>query len=69
MGPIITREDLLSFIKKQMEERELSISALEKLAGVSKDSIRDFQRGKTYILRADKYQKIMAVLAPDSKIF
>jgi hypothetical protein len=43
--------------------------ALERQAGIPKDSIRDFFRGKTYIMRADKLQKVSAVIDPDLKLF
>lgn len=63
-----TRETLLNVIQTGLEKRSLSISALEKRAGVPKDTVRDFLRAKTHILRADKLQKIMEVLAPKSKL-
>ena len=63
-----TRESLLSIIQSGLQQKSLSISALEKQAGVPKDTVRDFLRAKTHILRADKLQKIMGVLAPEEKL-
>lgn len=60
----ITRENLLELIKTGIKRDKLSISGLERNAGVPKDTIRDFLRGKTQILRADKLQKILRVLEP-----
>jgi|GEM_PF-973685 len=64
----ITRENLLEKIHNALESRELSVSALERNAGVPKDTLRDFMRGKTQILRADKLQKIIDYLNPDTLI-
>ncbi|HEU5046250.1 MAG TPA: helix-turn-helix domain-containing protein [Rickettsiales bacterium] len=64
----ITRENLLALIKNGLAQNKLSISALERQAGVPKDTVRDFLRGKTQVLRADKLQKIMRVLQPEEKI-
>jgi hypothetical protein len=65
----ITRDNVLAFISSRLKTTELSVAELERLAGVPKDTVRDFQRGKTYMLRADKYQKIMDILAPGMKSF
>ncbi len=65
----ITRENLLHLIRSELDKRDLSIASLEKQSGVPKDTVRDFLRGKTQILRADKMQKVMQILQPESKIF
>ncbi len=65
----ITRDNLIAFVNERLTAEGLSVAELERRAGVPKDTIRDFQRGKTYILRADKYQKVMRVLAPGEPIF
>jgi len=65
----ITRESLLHFIRTGLEKHSLGVKALEDEAGVSRDSVRDFLRGKTYIMRADKLQKVLRVLNPDLKPF
>ncbi len=62
------RENLLKLIRSGLEINKLSIAALERTAGVAKDTIRDFLRGKTQILRADKLQKILRVLHPEEKV-
>lgn len=62
------RENLLELIRSGLERQQLSIAALERHAGVAKDTIRDFLRGKTQVLRADKLQKILRILKPDDKI-
>ena len=59
----ITRNNLLDVIRASLQERSLSVSRLEREAGVPKDTVRDFLRGKTYIPRADKLQKILIALA------
>ncbi len=64
----ITRDNLLSLIKSGLQQHDLSISALERHADVPKDTVRDFLRGKTQILRADKLQKILRVLQPQEKL-
>lgn len=64
----ITRDNLLSLIKSGLQQHSLSISALERHADVPKDTVRDFLRGKTQILRADKLQKIVRVLQPQEKL-
>ncbi len=64
----ITRDNLLSLIKSGLQQHSLSISALERHADVPKDTVRDFLRGKTQILRADKLQKILRVLQPQEKL-
>lgn len=64
----ITRPNLLSLIKNGLKEKSLSISGLEKQASVPKDTIRDFLRGKTQILRADKLQKVLKILQPEEKL-
>lgn len=64
-----TRDNTIKLIRSGLREHSLSVSALEREAGISKDSVRDFLRGKTYIMRADKLQKVLKVIAPDLKIF
>ena len=58
----LTRESVLAFIAAAREEEGLSVDALERRAGVSKDTIRDFQRGKAHLIRADKLKKILNAL-------
>jgi hypothetical protein len=65
----ITRDNLLGLIRTGLKNKATGISALEKESGVPKDTIRDFLRGKTQILRADKLQKILRVLEPTDKVF
>ena len=65
----ITRDNLLTLINSGIKRDALSIAGLEKQAGVPRDTVRDFLRGKTQILRADKLQKILRVLNPQSKLF
>ena len=67
--PDITRESLLHIVRTGLKKQSLSIKGLEDKAGVSKDSVRDFLRGKTYIMRADKLQKVLAILEPNLKVF
>ncbi len=64
----ITRDNLLSLIQNGLKQQGLSITALEKQAGVPKDTVRDFLRAKTQILRADKLQKIVRILQPEQKL-
>lgn len=64
----ITRENLLNMVRSGLEQNKLSISALERQSGVPKDTVRDFLRGKTQVLRADKLQKILRILKPEEKI-
>jgi predicted transcriptional regulator len=64
-----SRENLLELIRSRMQEQSLTVAGLEREAGIPKDSLRDFFRGKTYILRADKLQKLFSVIAPDIRPF
>jgi hypothetical protein len=64
----ITRLNLLTVIQSGMKRASMSIAGLERSAGVPKDTVRDFLRGKTQILRADKLQKILHILGPEDKI-
>jgi hypothetical protein len=64
----INRTNLLSLVKSGLKRDEMSVSGLEREAGVPKDTIRDFLRGKTQVLRADKLQKILRVLEPQRKV-
>jgi lambda repressor-like predicted transcriptional regulator len=65
----LTREALLDIVRAGLRKHSLTIKALEKKAGLSTDSVRDFLRGKTHILRADKAQKVLAILEPTLKVF
>lgn len=65
----ITRDNLLTLTRDGMKQLGLSIASLEKQAGVPKDTVRDFLRGKTQILRADKLQKILRILQPEPGLF
>jgi len=60
---------MLKLIRAGLKKRSLTVKGLEEKAGVSRDSVRDFFRGKTHIMRADKLQKVLAVLEPDLKLF
>ena len=64
----LNRDTLLALVTSALEGRNLSISALEKHSGLGKDSIRDFLRGKTHLLRSDKMEKLMAYLQPPGTI-
>jgi predicted XRE-type DNA-binding protein len=64
----VTRKNLLALVKTGLERNQLSITALERNAEVPKDTVRDFLRGKTQILRADKLQKILRILQPQQKV-
>lgn len=65
----LNRDVLLDIVRTGLKKHSLTVRALERKAGVSADSVRDFLRGKTHILRADKAQKIVAVLEPNLKLF
>ena len=58
----ITRQTLLDLIDSARAEKNLTMKALERLADVPADSLRDFYRGKVSVLRADKLQKILKAL-------
>lgn len=62
-----TRENLVPLIQGWMDANNSGPSELERQAGVGKDCVRDFLRGKVHIPRADKLQKILRVVAPDEK--
>lgn len=64
----ITRNNLLGLIRASLKRDSLSVSGLERDAGVPKDTVRDFLRGKTQILRADKLQKILHIIEPEGKV-
>lgn len=64
----ITRENLLVILRTGLKRGGMGMSGLERQAGVPRDTVRDFLRGKTHILRADKLQKIMRVLSPENKV-
>lgn len=59
-----TRDNLITLIKIGLKNNALTIAGLERAANVSKDSVRDFFRGKCYILRADKLQNVLGYLYP-----
>jgi transcriptional regulator with XRE-family HTH domain len=61
----ITRQLVLDLIRNARTERALSMSRLEKEAGVPKDTVRDFERGKTHLIRPDRLQKVLNALAYD----
>ncbi len=58
----ITRENLLAEIRRGLIKNSFSMNELEVKAQVPKDTVRDFIRGKTYIPRADKWQKLSRTL-------
>jgi transcriptional regulator with XRE-family HTH domain len=64
----LQRENLLELINTELLARGLSITALEKQAGLAKDTVRDFLRGKTHLLRSDKLEKLLAVLRPENQL-
>ena len=64
----LTRENLLNLIRSELDSRKLSVAGLERDALVPKDTVRDFLRGKTQILRADKLQKILRIIGREGKI-
>jgi len=65
----VTRENLLELIRTELATQKMSVLRLERESGVPKDTVRDFMRGKTQILRADKMQKIVGVLKPKKNLF
>ncbi len=58
----ITRESILTLINAAREEQGLTVLGLEQRAGVSRDTVRDFERGKAQLIRADKLQKVLNAL-------
>jgi len=64
----ITRDNLLALIREGLKREELGVTGLERKANVPRDTVRDFIRAKTQMMRADKLQKIMSVLEPEHKI-
>jgi transcriptional regulator with XRE-family HTH domain len=68
-GMQVTRDNLLGLLRSRMQEQSLSVAGLERKAGISRDSLRDFFRGKTYIPRADKLQTVLRVIAPEIRLF
>jgi transcriptional regulator with XRE-family HTH domain len=62
---IFERDSILTFLKSEMEQNKYSFADLERKAGVSKDTLRDFFRGKSQLLRVDKLQKILKTLGYD----
>ena len=58
----ITRQSLLQLIDAARLEQNLTMKAVERMADVPADSLRDFYRGKVRVLRADKLQKVLKVL-------
>jgi transcriptional regulator with XRE-family HTH domain len=61
----ISRQYVLELIIRARKEKDFKVSALEEMAKVPKDTIRDFERGKSYLIRSDKLQKILNVLGYD----
>jgi predicted XRE-type DNA-binding protein len=59
---VFTRDNLLHIIQAGMTRKSLNISELERQSGVNKDTVRDFLRDKSQVLRADKLQKILHAL-------
>jgi len=57
----MTREWLESQIELALS-KGASVLGMEKKAGLRQDTIRDFLRGKTQMLRADKLQALQPVL-------
>jgi transcriptional regulator with XRE-family HTH domain len=62
VSPRITREYLLQLIERLRTDKHLSVMALEREAGVPKDTVRDFERGKTQLIRPDRLQKVLNAL-------
>ena len=58
----IDRKSVMAFITAAREEQGLRVGALEKKAQVPADTIRDFERAKAHLIRADKLQKILNAL-------
>lgn len=65
----ITRDNLLSLVEARLESLGVTVAELERRAGLPKDTVRDFKRGKTYMLRSDKYQRLMKIIAPEMRPF
>ena len=75
----LTRDNLMQFINAEITKKSTEIetqlgkrkknayswNTLERQAGVPKDTIRDFMRAKTTVLRADKLQKVLSALQYD----
>src|ERR1700677_3629027 len=59
------RKSVIEFIAAAREEQGIGVVTLEKKAGVSVDTIRDFERGKAHLIRADKLKKILNALGYD----
>lgn len=57
----ITRESLLQLLNEGLRQTNISVNSLEIAAGLTQGTIKDFTRGKTEILRADKLQSILNV--------
>lgn len=64
----VNRENLLNLIRSELAVRKMTVAGLERDAYVPKDTVRDFLRGKTQVLRADKLQKILKVIGREDKI-
>lgn len=60
-----TRDNLLQIIRAGLEYHGLTMKELERAVNISEDSIRDFFRGKCYIMRADKLDKVLSYLYPE----
>lgn len=75
----LSRNNLMAFINTEVARKSAKIKAqlgkrkrnayswneLEREAGASKDTVRDFMRAKATVLRADKFQKIAHSLGYD----
>lgn len=56
------REELVSYIQQSLKTLDISMEALDKLAGCKKDTIRNFLTGKSKNWRADNKDKIINAL-------
>jgi phosphatidylserine/phosphatidylglycerophosphate/cardiolipin synthase-like enzyme len=55
----LNRKNVMAFLAAAREEKGLGVGEMEKNAGVPIDTIRDFVRGKSHLIRADKLQKLL----------
>lgn len=63
----ITRDYQLRYIAEGLKSLGITQHALEKQSGLEVGTIKDFKRGRTHIMRADKWQKICNVITPDAQ--
>lgn len=61
----MTRENQIAAIDAGIKRLGINQHRLEVLAGLKVGTIKDLRRGKTTILRADKWQKITNVISED----